>query len=292
MSDAQESWLLGELSDNSTDLIVWVSTRPWINKDEVGDDSWGGFAEQRKRIANHIATNNIKNLVMLSGDAHMVAIDNGTNSDYNSVSGNAGFPVFQAAALDRWGSVKGGPFSHGCYTYTAFWSEQYGIMEVYYNEENKTCINWKGYRTISDTETELLVQMDSCVPLVIKGTPGEDTCLGEIMPLMYWLSLCIVYGVGVIAVIFSLSYYCRDRYCVNGFSHRRRIVLISSYLILNFTSLIITFVLLYETRYLPTRPTYFPQDIVWIGLLLTCLFLIYLIVEYCLTRRANKRTKH
>jgi len=164
-------------------------------------------------------------------------------------------------------------------------------MEVFYNAENKTCISWKGYRTISDSQADLLVQFNVCVPLVIKGSPGEGTCLAEIMPLEYWLSLCIVYGVGVIAVIFSLGFYCRNRYCVNGFSHRRRIVLISSYLILNFTSLIITLVLLYQNQYLPTRPSYFPQDIVWIGLLLTGLFLIYLIIEGILTRRANKRLK-
>jgi len=36
--------------------------------------------------------------------------DDGTNTDY-STSGGAGFPLFQAAALDRPGSVKGGPYT-------------------------------------------------------------------------------------------------------------------------------------------------------------------------------------
>jgi hypothetical protein len=37
-----------------------------------------------------------------------------------------GFPVFHAAALDRPGSVKGGPYSHGAFP----GSGQYGRLEV------------------------------------------------------------------------------------------------------------------------------------------------------------------
>ena len=42
----------------------------------------------------------------------MVAIDDGTNTDYSG-SGDGGFPLLHAAALDRPGSIKGGPYSHG-----------------------------------------------------------------------------------------------------------------------------------------------------------------------------------
>jgi hypothetical protein len=59
---------------------------------------------------------------MLSGDAHMVAIDDGTNSGY----GGAGFPVFQAAALDRPGGVKGGPYSEGTFPGAG----QFGTLDV------------------------------------------------------------------------------------------------------------------------------------------------------------------
>ncbi len=51
---------------------------------------------------------------MVSGDAHMVALDDGTNSDYSS-SRSGGFPVLHAAALDRPGSLKGGPYSEGAF---------------------------------------------------------------------------------------------------------------------------------------------------------------------------------
>ena len=49
---------------------------------------------------------------MISGDAHMVAIDDGSHSGY-AHGGRDGFPVFHAAALESSGSVKGGPYSHG-----------------------------------------------------------------------------------------------------------------------------------------------------------------------------------
>ena len=51
---------------------------------------------------------------MVSGDAHMVALDDGSHSGYSS-TGSRGFPVLQAGALDRPGSVKGGPYSHGTF---------------------------------------------------------------------------------------------------------------------------------------------------------------------------------
>jgi hypothetical protein len=43
---------------------------------------------------------------MLGGDAHMVAIDDGSHAE-------GGFPVMHAGALDRPGSKKGGPYSEG-----------------------------------------------------------------------------------------------------------------------------------------------------------------------------------
>jgi hypothetical protein len=55
----------------------------------------------------------------------MLAIDDGSHSDY-SAAGDAGFPVMQAAALDRPGSVKGGPYSEGAYP----GGGQFGVMSV------------------------------------------------------------------------------------------------------------------------------------------------------------------
>ena len=61
---------------------------------------------------------------MVAGDAHMVAIDDGTHSGF--AGPGSGFPVLHAAALDRLGSVKGGDFSHGKYPGAG----QFGVVTI------------------------------------------------------------------------------------------------------------------------------------------------------------------
>jgi hypothetical protein len=114
LGDDQRRWLLDELRTSSRThaLVVWVSSVPWIAAVNPGGDTWGGYPDERAEIAEVIATEGIRNLLMVAGDAHMVALDDGTNSNYSTLPG-PGFPVFHVAALDRPGSVKGGPYSEG-----------------------------------------------------------------------------------------------------------------------------------------------------------------------------------
>lgn len=112
----QKAWFKQQLleANGRYPVIVWVNSVPWIGAPEQGSDSWAGYPTERQELADFIAENQIEGLMMLAGDAHMVAIDDGTNSDY-STTGGAGFPVFHASALDRPGSVKGGPYSEGTF---------------------------------------------------------------------------------------------------------------------------------------------------------------------------------
>jgi hypothetical protein len=123
----QLSWLLDQLVAAASEqaLVVWVNPVPWVAEEEDGADHWGGYAEERRLIADTIADHQIDNLLMISGDAHMVAIDDGTNTDFSS-AGTGGFPLMHAAPLDRPGSIKGGPYSHGAIAD----SGQYGVVEV------------------------------------------------------------------------------------------------------------------------------------------------------------------
>jgi phosphodiesterase/alkaline phosphatase D-like protein len=112
----QLSWLQQELVESSRThaLVLWVNPDPWVAPDQPGRDDWGGYADERREIADTIAAAGIENLVMVSGDAHMLAIDDGTNTDFSS-SGGAAFPLLHAAAMDSPGTVKGGPYSSGTF---------------------------------------------------------------------------------------------------------------------------------------------------------------------------------
>ena len=127
LGDAQKAWFKQQLLDanGKYPVIIWVQSVPWIAEAAIGGDTWGGYATERQEIADFIADNEIAGLLMLAGDAHMLAIDDGSNSDY-STSGGAAFPIMQAAALDRPGSTKGGPFSEGMYP----GGGQFGLVSI------------------------------------------------------------------------------------------------------------------------------------------------------------------
>lgn len=111
LGEEQRRWLLRELSRaDDYGLVVLMTGVPWVDESDRGSDNWGGYARERRLIADTIARHDIDNLLMVGGDAHMLAYDDGTNTDY-SRSGDASFPLFHAAAVDRRGSVKGGPYT-------------------------------------------------------------------------------------------------------------------------------------------------------------------------------------
>lgn len=146
----QLDWLIDELVDSAEShaVVVWVNPTPWISDAGVGDD-WSNYPEERRQIADALAAARVDNLVMVSGDAHMVAIDDGSNSDYSSGDGT-GFPVLHAAALDRPGSVKGGPYSDGAVAGPG----QFGRIEIDDDGGDVVTVrlsgqNWEGDELVS-----------------------------------------------------------------------------------------------------------------------------------------------
>jgi hypothetical protein len=154
----QLAWLERELVTASRDhaLVVWVNPDPWVAPADPAADNWGGYPDERRRIADVIAGADIRNLVMLSGDAHMVAIDDGSHTGY-STAGHPGFPLLHAAALDRPGSRKGGPYSEGAFPGAG----QFGTLTVRDPGGSRIEVvlagrNWRG---------ELLVSYRTSVPV-------------------------------------------------------------------------------------------------------------------------------
>jgi hypothetical protein len=125
LGDEQWTWFSGQLQSAATagEVVLWVNTVPWITAEDPTSDNWGAFAEERMAISTLIDILDV-DVVMLGGDAHMVAIDDGTNSAFGHEP--PGITVFHAGALDRPGSLKGGPYSHGAEP----GGGQFGLVEV------------------------------------------------------------------------------------------------------------------------------------------------------------------
>lgn len=117
LGTAQRAWLQGLLSAPDTPLTMIVSAEGWIGGVDPGDH-WGLYQTERTLVGGWIAASDTR-CVMLCGDAHMLAYDDGRNAV-------GGVTVWHAAALARSGSVKGGPYSGG----TLAGSGQYGYVEI------------------------------------------------------------------------------------------------------------------------------------------------------------------
>jgi alkaline phosphatase D len=167
----QKAWFREELavaSEEDVPLVVWVSSVPWIANDPDEVDRWGGFSTEREQIAGWVDSLGLSDRMMIvSGDAHMVAFDDGTNNTYGPGQGIR-VPVVQAAALDRTGSTKGGPYTIGPFpnrfSLRGANDGQYVRMDV--NDEGDTiCVTWTGRRwAYDDRAMKDLFRTQTCFP--------------------------------------------------------------------------------------------------------------------------------
>jgi hypothetical protein len=137
MSPWQLNWFKSTLTnasmDESIDVVFWIEGVPFIDDDpdSLLSGTWACCPEQRTDIARHVRMLSSLHgrFFAISGDAHAIMVDNGTNNGYHrdTLGDNTyGFPVFHAASLSRTPSTKGGPYSHGC---VSDWN-QYGVVSV------------------------------------------------------------------------------------------------------------------------------------------------------------------
>ena len=126
MGAPQKQWFKDQLvaaRDSETPLIVWMCGLPFLSNSSLRDN-WGSYQTERTELLEFIRDEDIRNIVIISGDMHALAYDDGgTTEDY--VPG-VRIPVFHGAALTRNGSEKGGPYSGG----VTQGSGRYGIIEV------------------------------------------------------------------------------------------------------------------------------------------------------------------
>jgi len=159
MGAAQKAWFKQELlaANAIYPLIVWVSTSPWLaDPPGSGFDSWAGFQAERRELADFFATNDIRSLLMVGGDVHMLAIDNGTNNTYNT-GHKASFPIFQASSLDRPNPsyLPANSYSEGQFP----GSGQFGLVTVTDNGGLSVTVALNGLNYLGETVVQLLLTM-------------------------------------------------------------------------------------------------------------------------------------
>lgn len=163
MSREQMQWFKNEMitARDRGEVIAWVTS---VSYSGTKKDNWGGFEKDREEIGNFLKEQKIENLFILSGDAHMTAIDNGTNTDFSTGKDNPyRYPVFQSAALNNVGSDKGGIYSEGGTFPNPPFTGQFGLVTVTDYGGSEICINFKSYRLqyLFDSMKELL-NFDFC----------------------------------------------------------------------------------------------------------------------------------
>ena len=151
---AQKTWLKQELlaARDSAKLVFLISSVPWNGRTGKGD-GWSAFGTERREIADFIKTNGIKNLCVLSGDAHMLAADDGSNSDFATGGGGAPIAVLHGSALDQGGSYKGGPYSHGWYLPKSK-EGCFGLVEVR-DEGGRIAVDFSGRNHLDEEKVRL-----------------------------------------------------------------------------------------------------------------------------------------
>jgi hypothetical protein len=166
MGTVQKQWFKDQcLYAKSNNLIIaWATAVSWGGNQ---NDNWGGFVQERKELSDFFQANNISNMFLLSGDAHMVAIDNGTNHDFSTAGNSNDYPVFQAAALNQSGGYKGGIYSevgpvtpngaNNSYINPNSSFAQYGVVDITDAGGSQVSINFTAYRVTSAGAEQQLV---------------------------------------------------------------------------------------------------------------------------------------
>jgi len=105
MSSCQMSWLRQQLSRCFMyDLVIIASSFNWIGQPETSPYGWAEFTADRTTLANAIEDNGCTDkLIFVAGDSHMLAFDDGANSNYASSgsSNSKGFPVVRLSLRFR-----------------------------------------------------------------------------------------------------------------------------------------------------------------------------------------------
>lgn len=178
MDVGQYTWLLQQFlhARNNGLVACWVSPLTWNS--EGWPENWACQPDERRAINDFLYAQQVKDVFIISGDAHMLAIDDGTNADFSTAQNLAyHYPILQAAAISRYGSYKGGNFNQGgVFPNTFPWNGQFGEVKVE-DDGEQVCITLNGLRTDSmSTSVQFLNSYTFCrAPSIQDAIPEAAT---------------------------------------------------------------------------------------------------------------------
>ena len=163
MGPVQKEWFKKQLVDarDRKLMVCWVGSYSWYGQ---FDDNWTLNPTERTELSEFMRDSSIENMFIINGDAHMFAIDNGTNGDFTTAQNLPyQYPVMQAGPIENNGSFKGGTYSEGSFYQFFVKAAQYGTVEVSDNGGDSICITMTGYKKDLATEaTDALVSYSFC----------------------------------------------------------------------------------------------------------------------------------
>lgn len=125
----QKAWLFDELVQPEPVKVIvqegtWIDDRPAV----LGDDTWEWFDAERTEIGNYVQSDAVGKVVMIHGDQHALAADDGSHNPWG------GFPTMCAAPFGQWASVKtqnpATDWSQGIWAPESPAVQQYGFVNV------------------------------------------------------------------------------------------------------------------------------------------------------------------
>lgn len=163
MGATQKAWFKQQVLNarNRNLLTCWVSSYSWYG---ILNDNWGGETAERRELSEFFRDSSITNMFIVNGDAHMFAIDNGSNGDFTTAQNLPyEYPLMQAGPIQGSGSWKGGTYSQGQFYQFFVTLAQYGMVEVTDNGGDSVCVTMSGYKKdLNDGFTEQLVSYNFC----------------------------------------------------------------------------------------------------------------------------------
>ena len=162
LGTTQLDWLLDLLDTMTEEALILVTVVPWQGANAEG---FGGFTDERQTIAESLTVNNLAGrTLMLHGDIHMCATDDGTNTQFDPASAGNGPHAACFAPLNATTSAGSDTYSQGPVTDS---SQQYGTIDVT-DTGDAIAIRSRAWAVTGATETEVA---DSTLTITL--IPGE-----------------------------------------------------------------------------------------------------------------------